>query len=182
MTEHALIAHAAGAAQPVLQAVSARVERAALGVRFEYRLTGKLAALAIPARAVARRADRLWEHTCFEAFVEPHAGGRYYELNFSPSTEWAAYAFDGYRQGMRPMVLANPPSLVVTETPDELRVTAAVEFAAPHDAPWPWRIGLTAVVEDLAGARAYYALRHPRDIPDFHDAAGFAVLLDGSAR
>ena len=42
--------------------------------------------------------------------------------------------------------------------------------------------GLTAVVEDRTGARAYYALEHAREKPDFHDAASFTVLLDGSTR
>jgi hypothetical protein len=70
---------------------------------------------------------------------------------------------------------------VVTDA-SELRVTAAIELAALADAPWPWRIGLTAVVEDRAGGRAYYALLHPREKPDFHDAAAFTVILDRSAR
>jgi hypothetical protein len=182
VTEQPLVAHRASTAQPAVRAVAAAVERAGAGVRFVYRLTGDVAALAIPPRDEPRRADRLWEHTCFEAFVASGAGPSYYELNFSPSAQWAAYAFDGYRDGMRPLDLARPPSIVVAESAGELRVTAAVEFAPGADAPWPWRIGLSAVVEDRAGVRGYYALRHPRDTPDFHDAAGFAVLLDGSAR
>jgi hypothetical protein len=57
-----------------------------------------------------------------------------------------------------------------------------MELAALPNAPWPWRVGLTAVVEERSGHRGYFALRHPRDKPDFHDAAGFAVSLDGSSR
>jgi hypothetical protein len=163
-----------------VRAVVARAELAGSSLRFEYRLRGDLAELAIPRRRQPQRADRLWEHTCFEAFVAPARGARYYELNFSPSTEWAAYAFDGYRNGMRPLALAQAPAIAVATTGDELRVTAGVELAAFVDAPWPWRIGLTAVVEDRAGSRAYFALGHPRDKPDFHDAAAFTVLLDGS--
>jgi hypothetical protein len=83
---------------------------------------------------------------------------------------------------MRPLELAVPPTVRVAETKNELRVTAGIELDVLAEAPWPWRIGLTAVVEDRAGRRAYYALEHPRDKPDFHDAAGFALLLDGSAR
>ena len=110
-------------------------------------------------------------------------GARYFELNFSPSTQWAAYEFDGYRQGMRPLALARTPSIAVAERGrTSCSVTAAVELGAFADAPWPWRIGLTAVVEDLAGGRAYFALQHPRENPDFHDVAGFTALLDGSAR
>ena len=179
MTYHALIPHAQSAALSATLAARAEL-KGSTRLRLEYALTGDLAQLAIPRRASSARAEKLWERTCFEAFIAPAAGARYCELNFSPSTEWAAYAFDDYRQGMRPLDLAEPPSVRVAEMKNELRVTAAIELGGLADAPWPWRIGLTAVVEDRAGGRAYYALLHPRAKPDFHDAAAFTVLLDGS--
>ncbi len=184
MKQQALIAHRDGAAQASAAAITAR---AALGpsprsLRFEYRLGGPLAELAIPARASPRRADRLWEHTCFEAFVARATGDGYYELNFSPSKEWAAYQFDAYRHCMRPLELAAPPAIAVVATASELTVTADVELRESAAAPWPWRIGLSAVVEARGGGRAYFALKHPREKPDFHDAAGFVAMLNGSAR
>jgi len=178
-----LTPHPAAAAPAAVHALVARAELDAQrsAVRFAYRLTGDVARLALPARAAARRADRLWEHTCFEAFVAVD-GDRYYELNFSPSAEWAAFAFDGYRRGMRPLPLDAPPSIRVDETASELLVTADVELRALGGAGWPRRMGLAAVVEERSGARAYFALLHPREAPDFHDAAGFVLSLDGSAR
>ncbi len=183
MTEQVLIPHPAAACAAV-RVVVARAQLGPTGtaLRFEYRLTGELGRLATPKRVAPRRAEGLWERTCFEAFVAQSAGDRYYELNFSPSTEWAAYAFEGYREGMRPLELDVPPSIRVAETAGELRVTADVELGALAGAGWPWRIGLTAVVEDRTGGRAYFALRHPRAVPDFHDAAGFVFSLDRSAR
>jgi hypothetical protein len=182
VTRCTLVPHPHSAA--IAATVTARVEleRGAPRMTLDYSLAGDLAPLAIPSPAPSARAERLWEHTCFEAFIAPPGRGRYCELNFSPSTEWAAYAFDGYRQGMRPLELAAPPAVRVAETKNELRVTAGIELGGLADAPWPWRIGLTAVVEDRAGNRAYYALLHPRGKPDFHDAAAFRVLLDGSPR
>jgi hypothetical protein len=181
VTLHELTPHPSGAPWPGV-AVAARVAVEGPRLRFEYRLSGDLARLAVPPRAASRRADRLWEHTCFEAFVAPGPGAGYRELNFSPSTQWAGYAFDGHRRGMRPLAFATPPEIAVAAEASELSVTAGVELAALAAAPWPWRVGLTAVVEDRAGVRGYFALRHPRPEPDFHDAAGFVVLLDGSAR
>ena len=181
--DHALIPHPSGAPQTAVHAVTARVELVDPGtLRFEYRLKGDLAQLAVPRDAPSQRAERLWEHTCFEAFVAWGTGPRYCELNFSPSSEWAAYEFDGYRQGMRPLGLTRPPEVTVASAPNELRVTATAAIRELVGAPWPWRVGLTAVVEDRARGRIYLALRHPRNDPDFHDAASFAVLLDGSAR
>jgi hypothetical protein len=183
MTHHLLVAHGSDEARNAVHSIVARVGiESRTTVVFEYRLDGAVDRLAVPRRAEARRADRLWERTCFEAFVAPAAGSHYCELNFSPSTEWAAYAFDAYREGMRPLALPKPPSVAVVETEAELRVTAAIDLAALPEAPWPWRIGLTAVVEDRAGSRAYFALRHPRQNPDFHDVAGFTASLDEGAR
>jgi len=178
---HRLVPHPKAGASHAKVTARAELDHA-LRLQLEWSLTGNLEELAIPRRSASRRADGLWEHTCFEAFVAPASGGSYCELNFAPSTRWAAYAFDGYRQGMRPLELDEPPSVKVVTAANELRVTAGIELGSLADAPWPWRIGLTAVVEDRAGGRAYYALLHPRDKPDFHDAAAFTVLLDGSAR
>lgn len=180
MTRHSLKRHPHSAP---LAAVTARValERRTQLV-LEYRLTGDLEALVIPRRTASGRAERLWEHTCFEAFVAPASGSSYCELNFAPSTQWAAYLFDGYRRGMRPLALEAPPTVRVVTAANELRVTADIELGHFADASWPWRIGLSAVVEDRGGGRAYYALEHPHEKPDFHDAAAFTVLLDGSAR
>ena len=178
---HRLVPHPKAGASHAKVTARAELDHA-LRLQLEWSLTGNLEELAIPRRSASRRADGLWEHTCFEAFVAPASGGSYCELNFAPSTRWAAYAFDGYRQGMRPLELAEPPSVKVVTAANELRVTAAIELACLADAPWPWRIGLTAVVEDRAGGRAYYALLHPREKPDFHDAAAFTVILDRSAR
>ena len=178
---HRLVPHPKAGASHAKVTARAELDHA-LRLQLEWSLTGNLEELAIPRRSASRRADGLWEHTCFEAFVAPASGGSYCELNFAPSTRWAAYAFDGYRQGMRPLELDVPPSVKVVTAANELRVTAGIELGSLADAPWPWRIGLTAVVEDRAGGRAYYALLHPRDKPDFHDAAAFTVILDRSAR
>jgi hypothetical protein len=181
-TPHVLIPHPVGAPLHAVKSVAARVAIAGATLRFEYRLTGDLVELAIPPRAPPRRAERLWEHTCFEAFVAAGTGAGYYELNFAPSGQWAAYEFDGYRERMRAVELAHAPLIDAADDGNELRVTGSVEIATFAAALWPWRVGLTAVVADRSGRRGYYALRHMRDTPDFHDAASFALSLDGSAR
>jgi len=136
----------------------------------------------IPVPVQSQRADRLWERTCFEVFVQPEGEERYWEFNFSPSGEWSAYAFERYRHGMRSLSLASPPRIAAVKQALDLRVTARVDLGMLADAPWPWRVGLTAVVEDAVGGLSYWALRHPGPKPDFHDAAGFLVRMEGRAR
>jgi hypothetical protein len=42
--------------------------------------------------------------------------GGYYELNFAPSTQWAAYRFDGYRSGMAAAELLAAPRIAGAAT------------------------------------------------------------------
>src|SRR5512139_1288274 len=65
-----------------------------------YIVTGKMSDIRIPPVMAPARSDELWRHTCFEAFVRATSGAEYYEFNFAPSTQWAAYRFTGYRSGM----------------------------------------------------------------------------------
>src|ERR1700756_4658002 len=82
-------------------------------VDFSYQVAGKIGDLRVPPVANPARRDELWRHTCFEVFIRGPAGPAYYELNFSPSTEWAAYRFSGYRNGMSIAGEIAPPRIEV---------------------------------------------------------------------
>jgi hypothetical protein len=139
-------------------------------------LRADLDRILVPSPAPVRFRDGLWQHTCFEAFVAADAQAGYRELNVAPSREWAAYAFTKYREGMTR--LERVPDVDVRHGEGRLDVRVGVELSAWFDAPWrTLQLGLTAVVETTDGARAYYALRHPLDRPDFHHRGGFALLL-----
>ena len=62
-------------------------------VTFLFMAVGEVGKVRIPEAREPERADELWRHTCFEAFVAPRDGDAYYELNFAPSGAWAAYRF-----------------------------------------------------------------------------------------
>ena len=114
----------------------------------------------------------LWEHTCCEAFVARADGEAYLEVNIAPSEDWALWAFDGYRAGMR-AAACEAPRLRVLRMPRELRVDAIVDAVSVQgflgDAPWV--VGLSAVVEEQDGRRSYFALAHAGERPDFHARA-----------
>src|SRR5262249_3035218 len=136
-------------------------------VRLRYVVTGEIARLVLPEVASPERTDELWKHTCFEAFVRREGG--YREFNFSPSTEWAAYDFDGYRVGMRNADVLAPR---IEGRHGHEHYELFVAFDLPGDAPW--RVALTAVLEETDGTKSYWALKHPPGKPDFHHADGFA--------
>ena len=125
------------------------------------------------------RSDELWQQTCFEAFVGTAAGAAYYEFNFAPSTQWAAYRFSGYRSGMRVATEISAPMIEVQSAPDRYTLQAALSLDAlsglPRDVAW--RLGLAAITEDTRGGKSYWALAHPPGKPDFHHFDGFAHEL-----
>jgi hypothetical protein len=158
-----------------------RRDDATLEIR--YTLRGHVEHLVIPAQSLPRRADRLWQHTCFEAFVTNRPGGDagYYEFNFSPSTEYAVYRFSAYRERMMP-VEAAPPSISVRRDATSLTLEAVVGLDAVAALRAPLRLALSAVIEDAQHGLSYWALAHPPGKPDFHHAAGFALELPGTER
>jgi hypothetical protein len=145
-------------------------------LRLRYTLTGAVARLAIPSPAARDRTDELWRHTCFEAFLLPESGDAYAELNFAPSSQWAAYSFTGYREGMTPAPIA-PPRIDLTQTDASLELTVQLNLAGLSLTPGPCRLALSAVIEDRAGAKSYWALAHPPGRPDFHHRSSFACAL-----
>jgi hypothetical protein len=145
-----------------------------------FALEGDLALLRIPAPRLSRRTDNLWRHTCFEAFLRRKGGPAYYEFNFAPSGEWAAYAFCRYRDGMSLEQDLDPPHIIVRRTDDrlELDVLIRLECLPLMQPRTRVQLALSAVVEDNRGALSYWALRHSPGKPDFHHPDAFALELE----
>ena len=151
---------------------------AAATLTCRYVLRADMARLRIPQAGAGRRADGLWKHTCFEAFVSAGAAA-YYEFNFSPALDWAAYRFDDYRTGMTAATLAHAPGLQVHRRRDglELAATVHLEGLAPLCEAPALQLALAAVIEENDGRLGYWALRHPQGNPDFHHPHGFTLEL-----
>jgi hypothetical protein len=139
-----------------------------------YVVSGRIRNLRWPPVVAAARADELWRHTCFEAFVRPSTGSAYYEFNFSPSTRWAAYQFSSYRSGMRVATEIAAPRIEVRSSAESYTLQAALEF---EGLSLPRRLGLSAVLEETNGRKSYWALAHPPGKADFHHADCFALEL-----
>lgn len=147
------------------------------GLLVEYRVGGpadELADLAIPPAQAPGPADGLWQATCFELFVgRPDAPG-YREFNFSPSGQWACYAFERERQRTpEPQPVLSPP-LMDRRSDASPGLMAWVPATLLPDRPW--LMGLSAVLAHRDGQLAFLALHHPKSRPDFHDRAGWTVI------
>lgn len=146
---------------------------------FGYVLTGDLSNIRIPLSVSTCRGDRLWEHTCFEAFVRAKGQAGYYEFNFSPSGEWAAYVFREYREGGPIDDDQLNPKIAVQKEAETLELHAIIRLdRLSRIKPGSiLQIGLSAVVEDINERLSYWALRHPPGKPDFHHSDNFAVEI-----
>lgn len=179
MCSQFLLPHADSSAG-VVEAIHVEVARHITGaLTLTYVLTGDLNALRIPQSQPAGRADGLWQHTCFEAFIRVQDSPAYREFNFSPSGQWQAYAFTEYRVGGLLQPAAEPLIACVAELGrlmPTLTLTATIQ-AADLPPGNTLRIGLAAVVESAAGDMAYWALHHAPGKPDFHHPDTFALEL-----
>jgi hypothetical protein len=142
-----------------------------------YTITGSIGMLRIPETVSGERNDGLWQHTCCEAFIKGSSkdlASAYAEWNFAPSTAWAAYLFASYRNGMANADVATP-RVAVNRDERCLRIHVVADcsnlpFARDH-----WRLALSAVIEENAGRKSYWALAH-RTPPDFHHDSAFVNL------
>jgi hypothetical protein len=171
---HALVCHPA-APDACVRAIGVSVlHEADGGLSLVYRLDGDPAALRIPDGATALPPERLWAHTCFEAFVGTPGEAAYREFNFSPNGQWMRFDFSGCRERIESPVLP-APQITPRLAGDVLEL--AVRLGAEQLPPGELCVGLTAVVEAAGGRHSYWSLRHPAGQPDFHHREGFALAL-----
>ncbi|QTR50323.1 DOMON-like domain-containing protein [Candidatus Thiothrix anitrata] len=169
---------------PAIHTLNAKVERLADGsLHLQYTLRGDITQVRIPAPQPPVFTDGLWQHTCFEAFVAVKGETAYREFNFSPSSQWAAYAFSDYRQPVEsPLLLApSPPcggragdggECSEQDSQSTYQLDASIPSSALPAAA-PLQLALTAVIELTDGSKSYWALKHPSERPDFHHRDGF---------
>jgi hypothetical protein len=108
-------------------------------------------------------------------FVMAEDGPGYREFNFSPSGEWAVYAFRGYRDGGE-LEIELTPGILVRKTMNRLELDAKIrkQYLPPGRL---LKMGLSAVVEDADGVLSYWALQHAPGKPDFHHTDAFALEM-----
>jgi hypothetical protein len=149
-------------------------------IALTYVLNGDFARLRIPPPGPPRKAEGLWRHTCFEAFLGVKAASAYLECNFSPSHEWAVYSFRRYRDAGPASDKAPAPRITVHRQADRLELDALVKLdhlgAIQRHASL--RLALCAVIEDNTRMLSYWALKHPPGKPDFHHPDGFAREIE----
>lgn len=156
--------------------IYARLRRSTSGVFFAtFKANGPIERLRLPQQHAPARRDFLWRTTCFEVFFKPVGASRYFELNFSPSTDWAAYVFEDYRTGMD--IAAVTAEVCETRTSGdafELSARCQLDEAGALTGA-PLCANLCAVLENHNGEKSYWALAHHCEAPDFHHQDSFIL-------
>jgi hypothetical protein len=164
------------------------LEREGAVLRVRYALRGDLAAVVLPPPAAAgpgrlgpRRADGLWEHTCFELFLAAEGAEPYWEVNLSPRGDWNLYRLDRYRQGLTPERDREAMPFSVDQRPEALTLMLTLplpEALARACQTRPLQVAVTAVIEQQGGALSYWALAHSGAEADFHRREDFVLRLE----
>jgi len=162
------------------RSISVEVSQAQDCLTLVYRVDGEIGDILWPLPGAGGRADRLWEHSCFEAFIAPVGGAAYTEINLATSGQWAVYDFDGYRAGMTPVERISF-ALGRSFKPDHITFSAVTHLPVLENGS-EWRLGLTAIIEAKDGSKSYWALAHPPGKPDFHNADCFTARLAAPER
>ena len=131
--------------------------------------------LVVPPFQGRGRGDDLWKTTCFELFLYD-GEGRYREFNFSPSGQWAAYAFSAYRQ---PDGNYEPKQIPEIKHEQGESLFVLTVFLDKRDLGEAELAGLAAVIEEQGGRPSYWALAHNELQPDFHTPSSFKLALGG---
>jgi len=144
-----------------------------------YLVTGRIADLSMPPVTAPTRGHELWQHTCFEVFVRAPPSTAYYEFNFAPSMQWAAYRFGAYRHEMSVANDVSAPRIEVQSRDDLYELRASLELDGLSSLPShaAWRLGPSAVIEETSGRKSFWALAHPPGRADFHHPDCFAHEL-----
>ena len=175
---HALLVHPASDAGAV-RTLEVELSRPSPGeLQLAYTLTGDITQLRLPEPMPPVRADGLWRHICFEAFIRRAGAAEYWEYNLSPSGAWAAYHFSGYREGMAPLLKGAPPQISFEAAAESVTLAARIDIGWLARAGTALELALAAVIDDKAHVLSYWALVHPSGKPDFHHAESFVVPLD----
>jgi len=166
---HKLVLHS-DCAPGSIESITADVVPTPGGCRATFVARGAIGRIAVPDIAAPERRDNLWKTTCFEIFWS-HDGISYREFNLSPSTRWACYDFDAFREGMR-----DAPAevdIAVDVSASELRLTADIR----SDLSLPATVALNAIIEDADGTNRFWALAFRPGAPEFHASECRAVEL-----
>ncbi len=167
-----LVQHKADTVQLELEFL-ARLEPNHNTLQLNYQISGNLENLILAQiNQKIKRADKLWQNTCFEAFLKLKDSPEYIELNLSPFSAYNAYLFTGYRQGMQEIKIAdiNMDSAMLK---NQYSFNAEIKFAESY---FFESFSMTAILKLQSTKTTHWAITHASKKADFHLPDSFILL------
>lgn len=156
-----------------IRSVTAQITPTDVGCDAEFRLDGTIAGIKVPTHAASERMDNLWKTTCFEIFWQPIGGTYYREFNLSPSSRWACYDFDSFRENSQDAPV-DAIAIACSHSDNELVLKASIASELPD----PAQVALNAIVEHNDGTLQFWALAFPPGKPEFHSEACRQIIVE----
>jgi hypothetical protein len=158
--------------------INGRVNRKDQMLLIEYQLFGDLNAISInPPASEPIRQSHLWEATCFEFFIGIPGDANYWEFNLSPSGDWAVFALDDYRQGLRDELSFTSLPFKVDRYPNYITLSLKVDLSELILAEQDLEMSVTTVIKSSQDELSYWAIAHSGKEADFHLRNSFAIKL-----
>ena len=171
---------------------SSKVEEFACSIDFEdgflfanYHLRGSLDNLIVRSKSGQPLfKDELWKATVFEIFLKKENAKQYYEWNLCPSTFYASYLFESYREPQPPSKISSGIPEVIHYHCSSSRLDFNVKIPLPSELLEcnEFKIQISAILDfDGQDEKEFFALKHPGDQADFHNQECFQCVskVDG---
>jgi hypothetical protein len=158
--------------------INGRVNRKDNILSIEYQLFGDLNSISIspPANPPSRQ-FHLWEATCFEFFIGIPGDRNYWEFNLSPSGDWAIFALDDYRQGLRDETAFTSLPFKVDRYPNYITLNLEFDLSELVLLEQDLEISVTAVIKSSQDELSHWAITHSGKEADFHLRDSFAIKI-----
>ncbi len=158
--------------------INGRVNRKNQLLSIEYQLFGDLNAISIdPPVTQPSRKFHLWEATCFEFFIGIPGDANYWEFNLSPAGNWAVFAFDDYRQGLRDELAFTSLPFKVDRYPNYITLSLEFDLSEIILAEQDLEMSVTTVIKSSQNQLSYWAISHSGKVADFHLRDSFMIKL-----
>lgn len=158
--------------------INGRVNRKDRLLSIEYQLFGDLNAISIsPPVSTPSRQFQLWEATCFEFFIGIPGDRNYWEFNLSPSGDWAVFALDDYRQGLRDELAFSSLPFKVDRYPNYITLSLELDLSEIILAEQDLEMSVATVIKSSQNQLSYWAIAHSGEAADFHLRDSFKIEM-----
>jgi hypothetical protein len=158
--------------------INGRVNRRDHLLSIEYQLFGDLSAISLdPTANQPSRQFHLWEATCFEFFIGIPGDANYWEFNLSPSGDWAVFALDDYRQGLRNELAFSSLPFKVDRYPNYITLSLEFDLSEIILAEQDLEMSVTTVIKSSQNELSYWAIDHTGKLADFHLRDSFKIKM-----